>query len=58
MKRYNIKQIDHVIPLNGDIVSGLNSVSNLQYLNPKENGVKSNKFDGTVDNNTWRKLLI
>jgi hypothetical protein len=36
--------IDHVIPLQGDLVSGLHVANNLQKLTVKENCQKSNKF--------------
>lgn len=37
--------VDHIIPLNGVIVSGLHILSNLQYLSAHDNAVKHNKFE-------------
>lgn len=40
-----IFQVDHIIPLQGELVSGLNVETNLQFLPPDENARKCNKFD-------------
>ena len=47
--------VDHIIPLNHPDICGLHCKENLQYLTVEQNSKKSNNFDGTNINNSWRK---
>ena len=40
--------VDHIIPLQGESVSGLHVLSNLQYLTATDNLIKNNKFVPTI----------
>lgn len=52
------RTVDHIIPLKHPLVSGLHVPWNMQYLTKSENSKKSNSFDGTRDNNTWRRKKL
>jgi hypothetical protein len=48
-------QVDHIIPILNENVCGLHVPWNLQYLNPFDNNKKNNKWDGTYNNEGWKK---
>jgi len=50
----NKYHIDHIIPVIHDKVCGLSVPWNYQVITEEENIRKSNKFDGTYDNDSWR----
>jgi hypothetical protein len=47
--------MDHIIPLKHPKVSGLNVPQNIQLITKEENDLKDNKFDGSYENNSWKK---
>jgi hypothetical protein len=51
------QQVDHIIPITNELVCGLNVACNMQYLSNFDNNSKNNKFDGTYENESWRKDL-
>jgi len=50
-------ELDHIIPLNHPDVCGLHNTWNFQWLDPVDNNRKSNQFDGTVSNLSWRDKI-
>jgi len=45
--------VDHIIPLQGELVSGLHIASNLQHMTAKDNSEKHNRYD--VDRYEYRR---
>jgi hypothetical protein len=50
--------VDHIVPLINENISGLHVPWNFEYLTKYKNSTKSNKFDFTNDNTSWRKDVI
>lgn len=48
-------QVDHIVPINHPDVCGLHMPWNLQYLPSVLNSQKGNSFDGTYENESWKK---
>lgn len=48
-------EVDHILPLSQESgICGLHVPWNLQFLNKSQNSFKSDKWDGTYDNESWR----
>lgn len=50
-------EVDHILPLNNPKIFGLHVPWNLQIIEASLNNKKTNKFDGTNDNETWKKKI-
>lgn len=47
-------EVDHIIPIKNNWVTGLHVPWNLQYLKNRDNNSKKNKFDFTYKNEGWK----
>lgn len=48
-------ELDHIVPLNHPDVCGLHNTWNFQWLSCEDNCKKSNMFDGTLENISWKE---
>ncbi len=48
--------LDHIIPINHPDVCGLHVPWNLTYLDKSSNQIKSNQFDYTMENSSWKNF--